>query len=54
MRKILTFLIALAAVVGVTASSFGGSMMLLGVGKTGAVAPSGWCSLIPAAWSSSG
>jgi hypothetical protein len=28
MRKLLTFLIALAAVVGVTASSFGGSMML--------------------------
>jgi hypothetical protein len=26
MRKLLTFLIALAAVVGVTASSFGGSM----------------------------
>jgi hypothetical protein len=39
MRKLLTFLIALAAVVGVTASSFGGSMMLLGVGKAGA-APS--------------
>jgi hypothetical protein len=39
MRKLLTFLIALAAVVGVTASSFGGSMMLLGVGR----APGGRC-----------
>jgi hypothetical protein len=39
MRKILSILIiALAAVVGVTASSFG-NMMLTGVGKTGAGAP---------------
>jgi hypothetical protein len=39
MRKLLTFLIALATVVGVTASSFGGSMSLMGVGRTGAAAP---------------
>src|ERR1700730_16336681 len=32
MRKLLTLLIALALTVGVTASSFGGSMMLTGVG----------------------
>jgi hypothetical protein len=42
MRKLLTFLIALAAVVGVTASSFGGSMGLLGVGKPAA---GGGCAL---------
>ena len=41
MRKLLTLWIALAAVVGISASSFGGSMMLLGVGKPagGAVGP---------------
>jgi hypothetical protein len=33
MRKLLTLWIALAAIVAVTASSFGGSMMLLGVGS---------------------
>ena len=42
MRKLLTLLIALAAVVGVTASSFGRSMILMdGVGTTAAAAPSG-------------
>jgi hypothetical protein len=33
MRKLFSILIALAAIVAVTASSFGGSMTLLGVGK---------------------
>jgi hypothetical protein len=33
MRKLLTLWIALAAIVGISASSFGGSMMLLGAGK---------------------
>jgi hypothetical protein len=33
MRKLLTFWIALAAIVAVTASSFAGSMTLMGVGK---------------------
>ena len=33
MRKLLTLWIALAAIVAVTASSFAGSMMLMGVGK---------------------
>jgi len=33
MRKLLGLCIALAAIVGISASSFGGSMMLLGVGK---------------------
>jgi hypothetical protein len=37
MRKLLTFLIALAVTVGVSASSFGGSMTLLGVGRAPAV-----------------
>src|SRR3979490_3381139 len=32
MRKLLTLWIALAAIVGISASSFGGSMMLTGVG----------------------
>jgi hypothetical protein len=36
MRKLLTFLIALAVTVGVSVSSFGGSMGLLGVGGSGA------------------
>jgi hypothetical protein len=36
MRKLLTLWIALAAIVAVTASSFGGSMMLLGAGKSAA------------------
>ena len=33
MRKFLTTLIALAAIIAITASSFAGSMTLLGVGK---------------------
>ena len=38
MRKLLSFLIALAAIVAVTASSFGGSMTLMGAGKPAAAA----------------
>jgi hypothetical protein len=33
MRKLLTLWIARAVAVGISASSFGGSMMLIGVGK---------------------
>jgi len=40
MRKLLSFLIALAAMVGISASSFGGSMMLLGVGRAAPAASS--------------
>jgi hypothetical protein len=36
MRKLLTLWIALAAIVGMSASSFGGSMMLMGAGKPAA------------------
>jgi hypothetical protein len=36
MRKLLTLWIALAAIVGISASSFGGSMMLMGAGKPAA------------------
>jgi hypothetical protein len=48
MRKLLTLWIALAAIVGISASSFGGSMMLLGVGKPAAGgACSGWTPATP-------
>jgi hypothetical protein len=46
MRKLLTFLIAAIFSISVSASSFGGSMMLLGVGSS-SVAGTGWCGLIP-------
>jgi hypothetical protein len=39
MRKLLTLWIALAAIVGISASSFGGSMTLMGVGKAPGGAP---------------
>jgi hypothetical protein len=49
MRKLLTLWIALAAIVGISASSFGGSMMLMGVGKApgGGGGCSGWTPATP-------
>jgi hypothetical protein len=49
MRKLLTLWIALAAIVGISASSFGGSMTLMGVGKPAAVggACAGWTPATP-------
>lgn len=42
MRKLFSFLIALVVTVGGAASAFGGSMMLLGVGKAPGAAPAGY------------
>jgi hypothetical protein len=42
MRKLFKLWIALAAIVGMSASSFGGSMTLLGVGKPAAAGGKGF------------